>query len=128
MPAPPITIRTCDSDIVANGIAAALTREYGNTLTITTALTEGRRQRYNVCVERRDGRRLTNDWVQALVAFASGAAAVAGIMVGDSRPATRASGCEFCCPLEGDPFTNRPRDEAWTCPYCNTVYSGKETS
>ena len=37
-------------------------------------------------------------------------------------------GCEFCIPALGDPFTNRPRNETWTCPYCNTVYSGKETS
>ncbi len=40
----------------------------------------------------------------------------------------RADGCEFCSPIEGDPFTNRPRGEAWACPCCNTVYSGKETS
>ena len=31
MPAQPITIRTFDSDVVANGVAAALTREYGST-------------------------------------------------------------------------------------------------
>ena len=49
-------------------------------------MTKDRRPRYNVCVERRDGRRLANDWVQALVAFASGAAAVAGIMVDAPQP------------------------------------------
>ena len=128
MPAQPITIRTFDSDVIANGVVAALTREHGSTLIITTSLTEGRRPRYNVCVERRDGRRITNARAQTLRAFACGAAAVARIMVDKgSRPATRASGCEFCRPAAGDPFANRPRGEAWTCPYCRTPFTGNET-
>ena len=43
------------------------------------------------------------------------------------HPAKGQAGCEFCCPVEGDPFTNRPRGEAWACPYCHTAYTGKET-
>ena len=43
---------------------------------------------------------------------------------GDHVPGT---GCEFCNPINGNPFTNRPRGEEWTCPYCNTLYSGEES-
>jgi hypothetical protein len=123
---PPINIRACDSDVVANAVAAALAREYGSGLNVTTVQSAGSVPRYNVCVERRDGRRITNEWVQTLCAFASGAAAVVGFMADSSHPEPHASGCEFCRPAEGDPFTNRPRGEAWTCPYCHTPYTGKE--
>jgi hypothetical protein len=185
MPAQPINIRTCDSDAIASGVAATFARAYGSALIVTTVLAEGSRPRYNVCVARRDSRRITNDTLQAYIAFASGAAAAIDFMAtarqGEQRGETpqgteykvyftatgvasvrasspheaeekvenmtteqiaegidgvevmnvevaSATGCEFCRPAEGDPFTNRPRGEAWTCPYCNTVYSGKETS
>ena len=121
-----ITIGTYDNDVIANGVAAALVLEYGESLAVTTVPTES--SRYVVYVERRDGRRITNAWVQTLLAFASGAAAVARIVASDRVPQPRTSGCEFCRPSTGDPFTNRPQGEAWTCPYCNTVYTGKETA
>ena len=82
---------------------------------------------------RRDGRRITNDLVQALCAFASGANAVVEHMILPQQGAgpeqhlpPTTYGCEFCRPSEGDPFTNRPQGEAWTCPYCNTPFTGKE--
>ena len=43
------------------------------------------------------------------------------------RLANQNSGCEFCRPTTGDPFTNRPRGDAWACPYCHTGYTGKES-
>ena len=145
MPAQPVTIRAFDNAAVANAVAAALTREYGSGLKITTTRSEGRVSvvaesdrtvrpiRYTVFAARRDGRRITNDWVQTLCAFASGANAVAEpamkLILSDSDPSTnRPRGCEFCDPTVGDPFTNRPRGEAWTCPYCNTPFTGEETS
>jgi hypothetical protein len=143
MPAQPVTIRTFDNAAVANAVAAALTREYGSTLNITTTRSEARVPvgiegdrtprpiRYTVFAVRRDGRRITNDWVQTLCAFASGANAVAEpamkLILSESDPSTnRPRGCEFCLPIEGDPFTNRPRSVAWTCPYCHTAFTGKE--
>ena len=128
MPAPAITVRTCNNVRVAGVIASAIVREYDN-LAVTTVATEGEHPQYNVCVERRDGFRIANDWVQALIAFASGAAAAAaGFFADHPQPASHDSGCEFCRPTTGDPFTNRPRGEAWTCPYCGKAFAGKETS
>ena len=128
MPDQRITIGIYDNDVIANGVAAAFVLEYGQSLAVTTVPTEGLRPRYIVAVERRDGRPITNDWVQTVRAFASGAAAVARVATSDRTPQPRTSGCEFCRPPTGIQFINRPRGEAYTCPYCGAAYSRKETS
>jgi hypothetical protein len=114
MPAQPITIRAFDSDVVANVVANALTREYGSGLNVTTLQAEDRSSHFSVCVARRDGRRITNDSVQTLCAFASGAASVVENMIlaaANQRGEMLFGACDLlrliCRPVEGDPFTNR---------------------
>ena len=123
-------VRACDDEDVARTIATALAREYRDKLTITTSLFSGQ---HAVWAERQDGRRLTDELTQNLICFAVGANAVPTMQAqdptNDGRPDSRSvPGREFCGLTAGDLFTNRPQGEAWTCPYCNTVYSGKETS
>lgn len=130
MPAQKRLVRACDDPRIAGVIAAALAREYGSRLTVTTGQLASQ---HAVWAENPNGRRLTDEMTQNLICFAVGANAVLTMQAedptNDGRPDSRSvPGCEFCCPQECDPFTNRPRGEAWNCPYCNTVYSGKETS
>ena len=120
------TIGTYDNDVIANGVAAALMLEYGQSLFVNTVSTES--SQFVVYVEPRDGCRITDDLEQTLDAFASGAAAVARVATSGRTPQPRTSGCEFCRPPTGVEFMNRPQDEAWTCRYCGAANSGKETS
>ncbi len=126
MPDEHFTIGTYDNDVIANGVAAALVLEYGESLFVNTVPTET--SRFVVYVEPRDGRLITDELEQTLSAFAKGAAAVARFSTSDRTPHPRTSGCEFCRPPTGVEFMNRPQDEAWTCRYCGAAYSGKETS
>ncbi len=126
MPDEHFTIGTYDNDVIANGVAAALVLEYGQSLFVNTVPTES--SQFVVYVEPRDGRRITNARMHTLFAFAKGAAAVARIATSDRTPHPRTSGCEFCRPPTGVEFMIRPQGEAWTCRYCGAAYSGKETS
>ena len=115
MPRPPITIYNGGNDAVTESTLNALRRTYTDMTFAKVARNGG--NGIDITAVRNTGRPISRDWIHTLVAFAHGAEAGvrhgAEASVCHGRPAAY-SGCEFCCPMEGDPFVNRPLGADWT--------------